>query len=77
MTKRECPFCSCEKTDLKRQQSHGERFWVQCVLCGARGPPRNDGVEAIIGWNEREPARTKAAVLPFRRPEPPGPPKAA
>lgn len=58
-----CPFCGWRYSDLKRQQHHGENFWVQCCSCGARGPRSTDKDEAIQLWNDGEP-RTQCAHLP-------------
>lgn len=51
-SKRNCPFCGSNKSDIKRQQSHGEAFWVQCVGCGARGPKVYKRDQAVKRWNE-------------------------
>ena len=53
-----CPFCGCEKGDVKTQQRRGQRFFYRCLDCGAEGPVSHDGrFEARLLWNRRSEAK--------------------
>lgn len=50
-----CPFCGCDRVRLNEYRQHGLHFQVICLGqgCGAKGPRRYDGDEAMEAWNER------------------------
>jgi len=58
MKPRECPFCGCNKIELKEINSLGgyiQDRYLLCVHCRASGPRFNDSKDkAFNSWNKRK-----------------------
>lgn len=47
-----CPFCGAEPISAMASCEDGE-WAVECLHCGASGPPMKEAGEAIDAWNTR------------------------
>lgn len=52
---RACPFCGGTDTLGRETRINGRhRYWVECALCGARGPEGGSRKVAQLAWQERD-----------------------
>lgn len=57
---RACPFCKCSNTKVMSKVVVGERgdrkkYSVRCMQCNARGPIRDNEVQATYAWEGKTP----------------------
>ena len=48
-----CPFPQCGSTRVRLFMRADTYYQVSCDECGARGPVRQSGEEAVTAWNAR------------------------
>ena len=49
-----CPFCKESQLMLKFSKRYGGKWmYVLCEECGTKGPPGEDGANAVELWNDR------------------------
>lgn len=49
-----CPYCGCIGVLMRYKYEYITLFRVDCINCGAKGPPAPTAQQAIANWTSRD-----------------------
>lgn len=50
---RPCPFCGNKEHGIQLCETHSDSWHMNCMACGADGPPAESWKDALSLWNGR------------------------